>query len=661
MGKKYQKKLIIKSALISILCISGFVKAQLPQVYDLRVQNLMSPVKDQGSCGACWAFAAVASIESNWLKKGFGLQILSEDNIIDCHGFDEGACEGGSYYMVNALFSKHKGPLLSSVDPYTPTVGDCANNQTFPPVPPAYAEEIRFLPKNTALIKQALYDNGALATAMFFNMAHYNTNTYKYYDNLLDANDSLYPHCVAIAGWNDTMLFTGAPAPGGWIIKDSYGTSWAQNGYFYVSYYDVGILSETVYFPSREEVPTTPLHSNVYLYDDFGWVDNFGLGTQTAYAMAQYTIIPMGGSIPMGQQIKYIGTYAVNDNMTITIDIYSHYAGGVLSGLMASSNITCPYKGFYTLPFSLPTDTLGTVVYIKAKYTSLTSTNVIPVEKYEANHTSGISLSANSNYISTDGNTWQLTGQGSSYNFDVCIKMFTEEAPKAKIFCVADSVCQEQMAHFTDETPMPKDSVRWFLNNVYQSTMPMLDIIMSSAGLQEIKLIAYYGGNSDTAIKNIQVNSLPALPVIVQSGDTLFSPPANNYQWYDDNGMINGAVLPYFVPLVSGNYYVHVFNQYQCEAVSNAYNFLFTSVSDITHDNILIFPNPFEHSLNIVLKEQSEIKKLIVCDLFGKIILSAEGPFEQNILLELPEGCKGVYILKLVTQDAIFKAKIFAK
>jgi len=56
----------------------------LPRSVDWREHGFVSPIKDQGHCGSCWAFSAVASLEGQYFKENRGLLYLSEQNLIDC-------------------------------------------------------------------------------------------------------------------------------------------------------------------------------------------------------------------------------------------------------------------------------------------------------------------------------------------------------------------------------------------------------------------------------------------------------------------------------------------------------------------------------------------------------------------------------------------------
>ncbi len=592
---KNQKNWAILIILIYIFGFNQNINAQLPQVYDLRTYNFVTAVKNQDTCGSCWAFASIASIESGLLKKGIGTYNLSEDNIIDCHSFDESPCTGGSYYMANALFARHQGPLLTTNDSYTPFSKNCPFSYSLPPSIPFYLEDIRFLPKNTGIVKQAIYSNGAIATTMFFNITNYNSTTNKYYDNVIDSTDEA--HCVTLVGWNDTMSFSGTTNKGGWIVKDSYGTSWAQQGFFYVSYYDAGILTETAYFPTIYDIPLSSNKSNVYYHDYYGWVDNYGFSgssssSNIAYGLVIYTITPFSGVV-VPQQIKRIGTYAVADSTTLTIDIYKTYSGGALSDLIASKTQFCEFKGFYTFSFSLPTDTINTIIYIKAKYqTPSTNTKPIPVEKYEAYHTTNISLSSNSCYISSDAQNWVLTGTGSNYAFDLCIKMFTEDAPKSIFLVSDDTICAGKTINLKDST-IVKDSIQWFINSIYYNNSSMNNITFNTTGQYTISLVAHLGKNTDTSYKIIYVLPSPTAPIISQSVDTLVSTFASTYQWYDSFGILLNDTNQKLIPSQNGSYFVKITNQYGCIAQSSAFSFI---SSNCTPVNVINQPNKYQSS-----------------------------------------------------------------
>jgi hypothetical protein len=263
---------------------------------------------------------------------------------------------------------------------------------------------------------------------MYFNPANFNSQNNQYFDASIDAADLQYPHCVTIVGWNDSFTFSGASNPGGWIVKDSYGTSWADNGYFYCSYEDAGILSESAVFPVRHELPQAGIISHAYYHDKFGWVDNYGFNSNIGYALAKYTITPTSGVVAP-QFIQRIGSYAVVENTTIEIAVFLTKTGNVLSDQIASASVFCPVPGFYTVEFDLEALNFLTDVYIRAKYiTPQTTQNPIPIETLESGHTSNFLTSLNSCWVSADGNTWISTGTGTSNLLDVCIKMFTVNA-----------------------------------------------------------------------------------------------------------------------------------------------------------------------------------------------------------------------------------------
>ena len=641
--------------------------SQFDTSYDLRNYGLITSVKNQGNtCGACWAFASCASIESSWLKQSYGTYDLSEDNLLDCHNFDPNPCDWGNFYFTQALLSMHGGIYSETQDPYTPALQNCPSSMTYPPIPLAYVEEVRFIEGSKDIIKQTLLDYGAVASTMFFRNipANYDAVNFKYYDSSITIDDEPYAHCVTIVGWDDNMTFTGAPGNGGWIIKDSFGTSWADNGYFYCSYYDDGILTTNAIFPTKKDIPPTVNGSFVYYHDEFGWVDNYGFSSKEAYALVKYTISSFSGNVSP-QQIKRIGTYAVTDNTTISIEVYETFSSNTLSNLVATATINCPTKGFYTVPLSLKSQTVNSTLYIKAKYVCKTgTTKPIPIEKTETGSSSGFTASSNSCWVSNNGNAWTQIGQGTSYDFDACIKMYTENASLSEIAPLATSACEGDDIAINSIGSWPADSVQWFINNIYKSNFPNDHFIPVQSGDIEIKLITWLGDNKDTDLDTIQVNTLPLKPTITQNENVLKSSSAFSYQWlYNDLAPIPDETNQTFAPNTESIYFVEVRNANNCTNISDAFNFITVSVDELNKKNIYLYPHPVENTLNIHWAANSNSNKItiVIYNILGQLVINNSINKNDNGI-DVQQLKPGVYILRATNNNGeIYKNKFVKK
>jgi C1A family cysteine protease len=94
-------------------------KVKIPKSFDWRTKNIVTPVKDQGQCGSCWAFSATATIESLWVKRTGKMIDLSEEDLVNCasaHG-----CSGDSQNTAFD-FVMNSGQAQESQAPYTATV-----------------------------------------------------------------------------------------------------------------------------------------------------------------------------------------------------------------------------------------------------------------------------------------------------------------------------------------------------------------------------------------------------------------------------------------------------------------------------------------------------------------------------------------------------------
>jgi C1A family cysteine protease len=197
----------------------------IPTSFDWRTKNAVSPVKNQGNCGSCYAFASMATLESQYLIKYAVLKKLSEQQIVDCDTSNSG-CNGG--IMANVyyyLMTKH-GPDSSTDYPYISSTGATGTCKAA-----SYAAQLKVTGYKFAgttdenSIATWLSSYGPLAAALNAKLLQY------YSSGVLLASNSCDPnalnHAVTLIGFGVTS--GGTPY---WIIKNSWGSSWGESGYF---------------------------------------------------------------------------------------------------------------------------------------------------------------------------------------------------------------------------------------------------------------------------------------------------------------------------------------------------------------------------------------------------------------------------------------------
>ena len=93
------------------------IKNVAPESWDWREKGYVSPVKDQSSCGSCWAFSTVANLEGLYFKEKGEMKTFSEQMLVDCDTYDSG-CNGG--LMENTFdWLKENGGIMTDIDyPY---------------------------------------------------------------------------------------------------------------------------------------------------------------------------------------------------------------------------------------------------------------------------------------------------------------------------------------------------------------------------------------------------------------------------------------------------------------------------------------------------------------------------------------------------------------
>ena len=260
--------------------ISALALEEIPRSFDLRSSGYVSPVKDQGNCGACWTFGTYGALEG-WLLKNVGeLWDFSENHLKNCHSFDFSPCNGGGNEdMSIAYLTRGSGPIAELDDPYCDHCDFCLGNV----FPQKYVTKVLRFPITLSDIKLALINYGALHTWMRWDWNCYNSldQTYCY-----EGNES-FNHDVTLVGWDDNKRVPGALANGAWIAKNSWGTDFGVNGYFYISYNDSKAAKEDVVAYCDAVPPST--YANIYYYDQLGLTGSgVGYGTTTAWGAEHF-------------------------------------------------------------------------------------------------------------------------------------------------------------------------------------------------------------------------------------------------------------------------------------------------------------------------------------------------------------------------------------
>lgn len=207
-------------------------KLSLPSSFDWREHNIMTPIKDQGYCGGCWAFAAVGMFESLVKKSILSNVDLSEQHVIDCA---EGDCEEGGFSTDALEYMHNSGIVLEQYYPYVSSDQHCGVSRASDYYLSSWGEvDVWYenVPKETRIlsIKNAIYTYGPVVVSMYANdeFDYYDGGVFTYNGPIEDCN-----HSLVLVGWkDDPSISTG----GYWIMRNSYGPHWAENGYGRIAY-----------------------------------------------------------------------------------------------------------------------------------------------------------------------------------------------------------------------------------------------------------------------------------------------------------------------------------------------------------------------------------------------------------------------------------------
>ncbi len=271
--------------------------------FNLVDEGKVTGVKNQEDTNTCWAFSALASIESNLLMNNGPTLDLSEAHmeLAYQHNFQMGypsynriIGQGGNYAIASSYVLNGRGPVLENAYSFQKLLSVRQNNtfnlneynsvKPYLNVGSSYiynGDNYQVSNKVCSVndinkIKSTLVNYGAVNTRVYMSTEYLDSTTGAYhYDGSLTSN-----HAITIVGWNDNYTFNdknlkSKPASkGAWIVKNSYGTSKYDKGYNYISYETLDICSAVNWYDDISVLDSTKEYNNYY-YDELYY--NMGL------------------------------------------------------------------------------------------------------------------------------------------------------------------------------------------------------------------------------------------------------------------------------------------------------------------------------------------------------------------------------------------------
>ena len=344
----------------------------LPGAFDWRDLGKVTPVKNQRPCGTCWIFGTIAAIESRVMVVEGTEYDFSEQNTLCCtdpswvylNDFFSDRCSAGGWDWLAIDVLAKKGTKLESCDPYDASpISTATCNDACTPIKRITGYRlVTNSPDDIAAVKEAIYTYGPVSMAYCHDSSHmYPGNIYYWPDCSVGAN-----HLVCIVGWDDTIAHPDGGGYGAWIVKNSWGTDWGNDGYFYFCYGSAN-MQEVASYRYEDYNP----NEMVYYWDEAGIVTATGWADSSSAWMASVFTAQQSGNLTS------VDFWTTSNNAQYELYVYD----GSFGTQLASQSGNCSEFGYYSIPLDGPiATTAGQQFTVAVKMTTPGYDYPLPIE-----------------------------------------------------------------------------------------------------------------------------------------------------------------------------------------------------------------------------------------------------------------------------------------
>lgn len=399
--------------------IPEHLAADLPIRFDWREQGAVTPIKNQGDCGSCYAFAFLSCFESKILiDQGESLD-LSENNIKECNWY-ESSCNGGADWVV-ASYLNAFGTVLEANDPYVASDVECSGSATKEKVVLEWNMYSDASIPSASALKDLIYNQGPVISYMYIGDSNHEDwwQEFSDYDGsytlyFQPSNSASINHLVTIVGWDDELTHDGGQ--GAWIIKNSWGDSWGgacgygnEGGYCTIAYGSAYVGQYISYIGDYQDYDE---NGQVYRLDEGGWNSSWGTGSDlTTWGMCKY-------EVDEGCLLDRVEFWTNDWNTTISVRVYDTFNGSTPSDMLTNISTTVyEYPGLHSAQLDSAIQlSVDDPIFVAVRFANTSNAYPVPADSYGP-------AAAYKSYISVDGSADSWVDLGGEYDSDIAIRI----------------------------------------------------------------------------------------------------------------------------------------------------------------------------------------------------------------------------------------------